>query len=78
MNKILGKKLNIDNLKNYHKHDVSDIDHNIMMNPHSRYIRFDKNINKIKNKELIKILNGFWENNKFEIIWGYQPCTIKP
>lgn len=72
LNKILGKKLNIDNLKNYHKHDVSDIDHNIMMNPHSRYIRFDKNIiNKIKkNKELTKILNGFWDNNKFEIIWG--------
>jgi len=79
LNKLIRYNLPIQNLKDFHKINFTMQDHDVMMNPHSRYIKFNKTIiNKIKsNSKLIKILDGFWNNTKFNIIWGSSTLNNK-
>ena len=75
----LIKKRLFNDLKNYHKVSLTKEEHTILVNPHTRFIDFDRTIiKKIKSNKILKnILNYYWENENFNIKWGSSTLNYK-
>ena len=65
-----GKKLKLENIKNYHKYDVESY-HEKIIKSSTRYLILDKKLIKpvITNKLIKKISKFYWGHSNFSIKW---------
>lgn len=64
-------ELNLNNLKNYHKFQKTDLIHRDLINNENRFININKSIQKkfLSNRLIDNILRKYWGHNKTKIKW---------
>ena len=69
--KKISTNISIPSLKNFHKLDISDIQHSALLNPSTRFIDLNNkvfNSRKFK-KKISEFIEKYWGHNKYSVYW---------